>query len=119
MESPLAHKTKTKKTNRRTPPLSIAELQYEIGQTFLARDRKRGLMGTFGWFVEEVGELSTALRENRHGSREQAEEFADCLAWLASLANLTGVDLEDAVRKKYGSGCSRCRRQPCRCRSKK
>jgi NTP pyrophosphatase (non-canonical NTP hydrolase) len=99
-------------------PVHLAKFQKEIAETFLARDRARGLMGTFGWFVEEVGELSTALRNAKPGSRAQEEEFADCLAWLASLANLTGVDLEKALRK-YAKGCSRCRQKPCRCRTKK
>ena len=29
------------------------------------------------------------------------EEFADVLAWLTTLANISGVDLEQAVREKY------------------
>ena len=98
--------------------MRLARFQKEIARTFIARDRARGLMGTFGWFVEEVGELSTALRESRPGSKAAAEEFADCLAWLASLANLHGIDLEKALAK-YAKGCPRCRRSPCRCRSKK
>jgi NTP pyrophosphatase (non-canonical NTP hydrolase) len=96
----------------------LRDFQQEIGRTFLERDAARGLMGTFGWFVEEVGELATALREDRAGSPEQAGEFADCLAWLASLANLTGVDLEEAARK-YAGGCPRCKSVPCVCPTKK
>jgi NTP pyrophosphatase (non-canonical NTP hydrolase) len=96
----------------------LAAFQKAIARTFLARDRARGLMGTFGWLVAEVGELSAALREQPPGSAAQAEEFADCLSWLASLANLTGVDLEKAL-SKYQRGCPRCRRQRCRCPTKK
>jgi NTP pyrophosphatase (non-canonical NTP hydrolase) len=29
------------------------------------------------------------------------EEFADVLAWLTTLANISGVDLEEAIREKY------------------
>lgn len=29
------------------------------------------------------------------------EEIADVFAWLLSIANLVGVDLEEAFRKKY------------------
>jgi NTP pyrophosphatase (non-canonical NTP hydrolase) len=29
------------------------------------------------------------------------EEFADCMAWLCTLANITGVDLEKAIQDKY------------------
>jgi NTP pyrophosphatase (non-canonical NTP hydrolase) len=96
----------------------LRDFQQGISETFQERDAARGLMGTFGWFVEEVGELATALREERPGSAEQAEEFADCLAWLASLANLTGVDLETAA-EKYASGCPRCGGRPCGCPTKK
>jgi NTP pyrophosphatase (non-canonical NTP hydrolase) len=96
----------------------LDEFQKEIADTFQARDSARGLMGTFGWFVEEVGELATALREEPAGSAAQAEEFADCLAWLASLANLTGVDLTAALAK-YAGGCPRCAGKPCGCPTKK
>jgi NTP pyrophosphatase (non-canonical NTP hydrolase) len=98
--------------------VDLREFQREIADTFQQRDAARGLMGTFGWFVEEVGELATALREEAPASPAQAEEFADCLAWLASLANLTGVDLEVAM-KKYAGGCPRCGAKPCGCPTKK
>jgi NTP pyrophosphatase (non-canonical NTP hydrolase) len=98
--------------------LRLRDFQREIAETFHDRDSARGLMGTFGWYVEEVGELATALREEQAASPEQAEEFADCLAWLASLANLTGVDLEEAAAK-YAAGCPRCGRKPCGCPTKK
>ena len=58
------------------------------------------------WFCEEVGELTRALRRNK---REELEgEFADVLAWLATLASIAKVDLQAAAEKKYGrgSGCT-------------
>jgi len=76
------------------------------------RDRRRGLDRTFGWFVEEVGELSAAFRKGTHADLEH--EFSDAFAWLASLANLTGVDLEKAL-ERYRDGCPRCGRSPCDC----
>ena len=42
-------------------------------------------------------------------------EFADVLAWLATLANIAGIDLEAAIRAKYGAGCPGCGRTPCMC----
>ncbi len=39
------------------------------------------------------------------------------MSWLASLANLLGVDLEQAVGK-YKKGCPRCGKIPCQCREK-
>jgi NTP pyrophosphatase (non-canonical NTP hydrolase) len=95
--------------------MRLSEWQDLIRHTYLERDRRRGLPKDFMWFVEEVGELSEALR---FGSKRELEaEFADCLAWLTTLANLSGVDLERAIRK-YRRGCPSCRKAPCRCRGK-
>jgi len=81
-------------------------------RTYIERDAARGRDATFRWFTEEVGELAKALR---HGDRDELRhEFSDVLAWLASLANLTGVDLDDAA-SRYASGCPKCGRSPCAC----
>jgi len=93
--------------------MRVREFQRRIEELYLARDRARGIEGTFGWFVEEVGELSRALRK-RNGENLR-EEFADCLAWLSTLASLSGIDLEAAALEKYGSGCPRCKGTPCSC----
>ena len=94
-------------------PFSLAQLQELIAATYDAKDRRRGVEGTFMWFMEEVGELSGSLRS---GDKEAlSQEFADVLAWLATLANIAGVDLEEAVTAKYGSGCPGCKRTPCVC----
>jgi len=93
--------------------LTLAELQRVIRDTYGAKDARRGAEGTFMWFMEEVGELSAALRGGT--DEEKAHEFADVLAWLATLANIAGVDLEAAVRVKYGGGCPGCHRAPCVC----
>jgi len=93
--------------------LSLGELQKIIAATYGTKDRRRGVPGTFMWFMEEVGELAGALRG---GNRDQqAAEFADVLAWLATLANTAGVDLEAAVQAKYGAGCPGCQAVPCVC----
>ncbi len=65
------------------------------------------------WFLEEVGELSGALRGGTH--EERTLEFADVLAWLATLANGVGVDLDEAIQRKYGTGCPGCGSIPCAC----
>jgi len=96
--------------------MTIAEFQKTIEQIYLARDSERGLRGTFMWFIEEVGELSTALL---HEDREEMEgEFADVFAWLVSIASIAGVDMNEAVRK-YADGCPGCRQTPCRCSQKR
>lgn len=92
---------------------TLAQLQQVIRDTYDAKDRRRGVEGTFMWFMEEIGELSTALRSGT--PEEQAQEFADVLAWLATLANGAGVDLDAAVKAKYGGGCPGCGRVPCAC----
>jgi NTP pyrophosphatase (non-canonical NTP hydrolase) len=94
-------------------PLTLSELQQIIRATYDAKDRRRGVEGTFLWFMEEVGELAAALRSGT--PRERAAEFADVLAWLATLANVVDVDLEAAVRAKYGAGCPGCGQSPCVC----
>ena len=98
--------------------MKIDEFQRLIEDIYYKRDSERGLGGTFMWFVEEVGELSTALRERDKGDggnkKELEAEFADCLAWLMTLASISGVRMEDAIAK-YTSGCPRCKGTPCRC----
>ncbi len=90
-------------------PFSLSQLQQVIRETYDAKDRRRGVEGTFMWFMEEVGELAAALRGG-HAHPELAAEFADVLAWLATLANTANVDLDAAVAAKYGGGCPGCGR---------
>jgi len=98
--------------------VTLTELQERIRVLFGAKDARRGVEGTFMWFMEEVGELSASLRD-RNDPDNLALEFADVLAWLATLANIAGVDLEDAMARKYGSGCPKCHASPCVCGSAK
>ena len=48
--------------------------------------------------IEEVGELATELAEKGQQNKKE-EEFADVFAWLCTLANISGVDMEKACRK--------------------
>ena len=80
---------------------------------YFDRDRKRGAKATLNWLKEEIEELSEALKESKSITIE--EEFADVLAWLASLANLSNIDLQDAALKKYNYKCPRCLSLPCNC----
>ena len=83
--------------------MQVSQFQKRIEEIYLARDSRRGLAGTHMWFCEEVGELTRALRRNQKAELEG--EFADVFAWLASLASMSGIDLEAAVKKKYAAGC--------------
>jgi NTP pyrophosphatase (non-canonical NTP hydrolase) len=94
--------------------LTLTELQALIRETFGDKDARRGVEGTFMWFMEEVGELAEALR-GRRSLPETSAEFADVLAWLATLANIAGVNLDQAIASKYGRGCPSCRQAPCIC----
>jgi NTP pyrophosphatase (non-canonical NTP hydrolase) len=99
--------------------MTIAEFQRLIERIYFAKDNGRGMEATFMWLVEEIGELSRALRRGgRQRPQSKAElegEFADCAAWLSTLASIAGVDLEAAVAKKYGAGCPKCGGAPCEC----
>ncbi len=77
--------------------MEIHQFQQWIRDRYEKRDRERGTPGTFLWFIEEVGELATALAGN--DPKNKAEEFADVFAWLCTLANINDVDLEKAVEK--------------------
>jgi NTP pyrophosphatase (non-canonical NTP hydrolase) len=93
--------------------MTVREFQELIERIYYGKDSGRGLEPTFMWFVEEVGELSRALRR---GSREELEgEFADVAAWLFTLASIAKIDMEQAVSRKYGAGCPKCGRTPCTC----
>ena len=57
----------------------------------------------------------TSARAIRKGERDNlVHEFSDVLAWLASLANLLGIDLEEAAAR-YAKGCPKCSGRPCTC----
>ena len=77
--------------------MHVREFQDVIARKYKARDQERGVSRTFMWFVEEVGELSTALVSGDMDNAE--EEFADVFAWLCTLANISDIDLETACRK--------------------
>lgn len=102
-------------------PVRLRDFQQLIRDRYYATDFARGSGGTFLLFMEEVGELATALHDNRPAHsptnpmgkkrpispEERAnleEEFADVLAWLMTLANITGVDFEKAVTKYTEEG---------------
>jgi len=93
--------------------VQIREFQEIIRRTYKERDSRRGMLKTFIWFVEEVGELADAMLK---GDKDKIEsEVADVAAWLFSVAELLGVDVEQAVKRRYGKGCPKCGSVPCEC----
>ena len=93
--------------------MTLTQLQQLIETMYSSKDEQRGIDGTFMWLMEEVGELAAALREGT--PEELAREFADVLAWLATIANVANIDLEQAVIEKYGHGCPGCGEMVCAC----
>ena len=93
-------------TDRNGTPelLTLAAFQHHVAGKYEAADRARGIAGTHLHFCEEVGELARALARLGGPKGDRAnleEEFADVLAWLCTLANITDVDLTAAVTAKY------------------
>ena len=94
--------------------MHISEFQEMMRRLYFHRDSKRGIDGTYAWLVDEVRELGEALDKNN--KKELAKEFADVIAWLASLANITGIDLEKETLEKYSNSCPKCSHSPCQCK---
>ncbi len=93
--------------------MTIREFQQRIEAIYFDKDSRRGLCEDLNWLIEEVGELSRALRR---GQKQEIEgECADVLAWLCTLASIAGVDLQAAAVAKYESGCPKCGTMPCAC----
>ena len=80
---------------------------------YFHKDSERGITSTYNWLIDEVRELGEALREQNKKALE--DEFADVLAWLASLANVVDVNLEEAAMTKYDQKCPKCKQVPCKC----
>ncbi len=96
--------------------MTLDDLQALIEKMYSDKDRQRGAAATFLWFCEEVGELAAAVG---HGTQEEkAGEFADVLAWLVTLANISDINLTEALTAKYGHGCPGCGKLVCSCDAK-
>jgi len=93
--------------------LHINDFQTMMRQIYFHRDSERGTAGTYKWLEDEVKELEDAIRTQDR--KAMVDEFADVLAWLASLANVVGIDLEKAATSKYDGKCPKCHESPCQC----
>jgi NTP pyrophosphatase (non-canonical NTP hydrolase) len=93
--------------------MHMCEFQGMMQRLYFHKDSKRGTEGTYDWLVDEVKELGEALHVDDKVALEN--EFADVIAWLASLANVVGVDLEKAALVKYNDRCPKCGHSPCQC----
>lgn len=93
--------------------MHIREFQEMMRRVYFHRDSERGAKGTYEWLLEEVGELGEAIKER--DTRALEDEFADVLAWLASLANVVNINLEEAATTKYDNRCPKCQKARCEC----
>ena len=94
--------------------MDITEAQDLMRRIYYQRDKARGVDRTIIRTFQELGELSDAVLKHKNRAAI-ADEMADVLAWLCSLANLLDMDLSTALSKKYNGVCSRCRKTPCEC----
>lgn len=84
--------------------MTIREFQELIRNRYFETDSARGIAKTFLWLSEEFGELAHALGKYERGDADienLSEEFADVLAWLTTIANITSIDLTEAIEAKY------------------
>lgn len=93
--------------------MRIYEFQELMRRLYFHRDSQRSIEKTFEWLVEEVAELGEALEIDDRKALE--DEFADVIAWLASLANVVDINLEKAALNKYNNKCPKCGHSPCQC----
>ncbi|XES76837.1 MAG: MazG nucleotide pyrophosphohydrolase domain-containing protein [Candidatus Bathyarchaeia archaeon] len=93
--------------------MHISEFQEMMKTLYFHRDSERGVKGTYEWLMDEVVELGEAMAVTDKEATEK--EFADVIAWLSSLANLLGIDLEKAALNKYPHLCPKCHHTPCQC----
>lgn len=87
----------------RSESVSFRDFQTFIDKRYGEKDRERGVAGTFLWFMEEVGELASALQQNetKDNRANLQGEFADVLGWLTTLANIMEIDLSEALNERY------------------
>jgi len=92
--------------------LDLRDCQRLMWEIYGERDSRRGADRTILWMLSEAGEVADAYVK---GSRSLGGEMADLLAWMLSVCNVVGIDLEGEFLSKYSGGCPRCRGTPCTC----
>ncbi len=95
--------------------MKFSEFQSLIRKLYFEKDKQRGALGTFAWLVEEIGEAARIVKQKKVESNALGEELADIIAWVFSLANIYGINLEKAILNKYPQKCGKCGKSPCEC----
>lgn len=94
-----------------------------FAELYGAKNRERGIEYILLRLFKEVAELlSLQMRiptltdwPMEKVEEELALELADALAWTFAFANFFEIDLETAFIERYGNGCGKCTRNPCKC----
>jgi NTP pyrophosphatase (non-canonical NTP hydrolase) len=94
--------------------MDTKDAQDLMHRIYYERDVERGIDRTLLRTFQELGELSEAIQGNE-SIAEVSAEIADVFAWVCSIANLLGIDLFEALHKKYPDVCYRCGEAPCEC----
>ena len=94
--------------------MTVEGFQTRIEEIFGVRDRSATLNDGLAWLAEEVGELAQAIRRG-HSPQLHAEEIADVMARVVSLASCLGIDVAGALHERYKRGCPKCCCIPCAC----
>lgn len=85
--------------------MTLPQLQQYVQAKLVARNLVTPLPETVLHLMEEVGEVTRAMR--RGDRANLAEELADCLWFVISAANVAGVDLDAALAQKEEQNCVR------------
>ncbi|MEK7172706.1 MAG: hypothetical protein AAB740_01865 [Patescibacteria group bacterium] len=101
---------------------SLRQWQQHFNALYGEKNRQKGMDNVLNRLFKEVGELLSLLMMIPNTNlklseieKEFALELADALAWVIALANLLGVDIEQAIVGRYGNGCWRCHQNSCIC----
>jgi NTP pyrophosphatase (non-canonical NTP hydrolase) len=91
--------------------ISVAELSHRVSRVSAVQAQKQGVERDDDWYLiklqEELGELARAhLRLSRRGPAEasetdRADEAADVLCQLLLYCRRFGIDVEEAVNRKW------------------
>ena len=94
-------------------PRSLAKWQRLFERIYGNVNKVAGREKIWLHLLEEIGDVSKAQRRKR--MKTIKEELADVFAWLCSLSNLLGIDLDEIVSKTYPGKCDVCKKTTCIC----
>jgi NTP pyrophosphatase (non-canonical NTP hydrolase) len=79
--------------------MHISEFQKLMKEKLYEKDKKMGAVFLLSVLIEEIGELSRAIR--KESKKEVEEEISDVFFTLISIANLLHVEIEPLLIEKY------------------